>query len=166
MTAWNKGAHLLAIDPGIKLHGWARVELTGTARVRIIAMGHDDAATVIGQMDMGVDAAAVERTYFAPKMAMAMGPILQTSEWAGVFRGHLEGRRIPVQCIRSTEWRNALLRAPCASNADIARAVKVFAIGLPKRSNEHERDAVGLSIVASWNVGNRTEGVMTCTSQR
>ena len=143
---------ILAIDPGTLRHGWALVQSTDRGRVTYVGSGHDDAATVDDRIrTAGASLVAIERPAFIPAKAMAGQALLETAEWAGVFRGACIAGGVPVAMMTAAAWRLALCRTNHPSDATVKRAVSVFVDGLPKRTNCHERDAMGLAIVAAWN---------------
>jgi hypothetical protein len=82
----------------------------------------------------------------------ARGPqILETARVGGEIGRQAELLGLEVARLPASRWRHALVAKNNASDALIKRACQMFVIGLPVRTNNHVRDALGLAIVALRN---------------
>lgn len=79
--------------------------------------------------------------------------LLATAMVAGEIKGLVRtpGRDLPLVAVNAATWRRAVCGRNNADNHLVEAAVSRLTIGLPKRTNNHLRDAVGLAIFASWN---------------
>lgn len=149
----------LGIDPG-KITGWGLVELL--PRERVLAFGVLDQADPPAHLRellrehrpelVGVE--VVERVHpvvrsgingISTDQALALycsgllaGTLLAEARFANVQRIHVTAER----------WRSALAGKETASNAAIEQALRLRLAGFPapRKSNEHERDGIGVAL--------------------
>lgn len=78
-----------------------------------------------------------------------------TAQLAGECGGMCRVLGMHILYVKPREWRKVLCGRGNPTDASIAEALGV-AMDLPKRSNEHTRDAAGLALVVGWSyVGGR-----------
>lgn len=164
---------LLAIDPGSKRAGYARVKVEPLGqRCHFLDAGMMPSTrdALLGYLaEHAVDAGAVERPAGFAFELSRVGALLETSYAAGLMSGVLQAHAqetgrvgeyktgVPVLELSAQVWRRELCgshreraeKRGSAGDAEVRRFVEHFVRGLPKRTNEHVRDALGLALVAA-----------------
>lgn len=98
---------------------------------------------------------AVERPIWLGRRSGACGaPLLDTGIIAGGIAWLAEARGFSVVVLSANQWRGVLCRRAAVKDRVVAEALARF-VALPTSSNEHERDAMGLALVASWTTAGR-----------
>jgi Holliday junction resolvasome RuvABC endonuclease subunit len=146
---------ILGIDPGVSggHHGWALLDATpGQRRPRFVAGGHSPTAAVLAQLDRLTpeDRVAVETPSGYVWRYERGAALLAMAEAAGYLQGRAEARGLRVLSPSAQDWRRVLCQDPSASDDQIARAVAYHVDQLPKRSNPHVRDALGVGVAVCW----------------
>jgi Holliday junction resolvasome RuvABC endonuclease subunit len=143
----------LAFDPGPKSCGFAVANLTPEMRGRptFLRGGKVDSAfdsiRCLLDENSNVDIVAVETPAGFIHEHARGAQLLETRGVAGRIDTIARMRSHNVVEMTAGEWRRQLTGKANASDAVIKRAVTMFAYGLPKRTNAHMRDALGLAIV-------------------
>jgi Holliday junction resolvasome RuvABC endonuclease subunit len=146
---------VLGIDPGPEHVGWALLEVTvggggiavvvGCGRVEVSALTFD-----------GPELVSVERPDFRPiggrghvAQSLAMGRALVTTAWiGGGIAADARARGYRVVAPTCGEVRRALAGKPTATDRELAWALGHY-VELPKRSNNHTRDAMAVALVGA-----------------
>lgn len=84
--------------------------------------------------------------------------LIETNYVVARFAEIAVARGIKLLEIPAQTWRLGLLRSRSPSDAQIKRVVVALVLGLPTRTNAHERDAGGVAIAALRVVGTKAEG--------
>ncbi len=145
---------ILGIDPGVRggAHGWALLSATRQRRPSFVAGGHSPTEAVLLQVGRLTpeDWVAVETPSGYVWHYERGADLLSMAEVAGYFRGRGEARGLRVLAPSAQDWRRVLCQDPSASDEQIARAVAYHVDQLPKRSNPHLRDALGMGVAVCW----------------
>ena len=144
---------ILAADVGPAHCGWALI--THALRPRVLALGEcgaspadlDELLRLAAPAHLAVE---VVRGYAYEQARTAA--LFETSHVAGLLEGIAYARGLPALCIPAATWRNTITGTPSPSDAQVADAVPRFVDGIAKRTNAHERDALGLALVAGWHL--------------
>jgi Holliday junction resolvasome RuvABC endonuclease subunit len=167
---------VLGIDPGPMKFGWclARRLANSMGRVEFLRGGYGPspgeggfvgASSAVFELleqsrsvDAFEDAVAIEvPTELHPggidraAMVARSKQLLATAKVAERLASMARLRGLGVAEMRATDWRRAFCGRGNPSNAEIAAACAVNVVGMPKRSNAHVRDALGLACVVLWN---------------
>ena len=154
---------LLAIDPGVRLHGWCVLMCYGAPSVVAptmwmpVACGHDSIDAVAAQC-AAASVVAVETPAGHAYSAARVKYLLSTAVNAGRFCGLADavGARV-VECSAET-WRESLTGSPSANDDKIEAALLVavksgLLNSMPhsvlKGDLPHIRDATGLALVVA-----------------
>jgi Holliday junction resolvasome RuvABC endonuclease subunit len=151
---------LAAFDPGSTRTGWSRLYVHGGAGTGApITCAFLDGGHVVN--DLGVIGAcignaelvAIERVRgvaYGPKGAGIVPHLIEASYACGgiAWLARSLGRRVLELTAR--DWRGVVLNKPHASDAEVKEAIARLVRGLPKRTNAHVRDAVGVGLGAAW----------------
>jgi Holliday junction resolvasome RuvABC endonuclease subunit len=149
---------LLALDPGPSFTGWASVSLDGP-RVTFAAGGKIESVPgEIGQLflEHAPDVVAIESPsgfIFGKSQGEIQGrakQLMATAKVAGVLEGLAIARRVRVVTCTCAEWRKLTCGKAAATDHDVEDLVTRTVLGMPKRTNVHVRDALGLAIAAAW----------------
>jgi Holliday junction resolvasome RuvABC endonuclease subunit len=151
---------ILGIDPGPTSCGWAIVETRGggggvPSTCRFVAGGkREPAVDLLWPMMRSTHVVAIERPrgYGAGDgQAVRMGPLMDTSYVAGMCfaLAWMEDRQVIE--MRAADWRRMICGKGAASDAAVKTSVEKLVAGMPKRSNTHLRDAVGIALAAAWS---------------
>jgi Holliday junction resolvasome RuvABC endonuclease subunit len=143
---------VMAFDPAITSATWAALHVAGRA-ISFAAGGEvpidlqaDELRGLLARL--GPDVVAVEcpaKAIFASARAPSVMRSTRASGW-------LEGACVmagasAVLTVSANTWRTLLVGKGNADDERIACAVNARVVGLPKRTNNHLRDAVGLAAV-------------------
>lgn len=154
---------ILAIDPGPSVCGWAVIHVERGGMCSFSAAGMEDSGP--GAFRAQLYSAARVGALVAIEIPVAMHPrpgaspanlfarskqLLATRDVATRLATEARHLALDVVELSAGQWRHALTRKNNASNALIKQAVSMLCKGLPRRTNAHTRDSVGLAIVASW----------------
>ncbi len=156
---------ILALDPGSTMTGWAKVDVRG-ARPRPITLtflggGHAESSSpAIGPLMHDADIVAVEKIEgiaYAAKGGGIVGALVASSSIAGgiAWLARERGHRVVEMTARA--WRGLVLGRPQASDQQIKAAIPGLIHGMPKTSNCHVRDALGLAVGVAWSMGGAIE---------
>lgn len=147
---------VLAFDPGPTSTGFAVVATVAVGNVRrhTYVDGGQCSSTPEGfaavlEAFPGVRVAIEQVAGYAYEQARS-AQLIATARVGGLLEGLARSDGRAVQTIAAGQWRKSLCGRSSADDATIKRAVGVFVVGLPKRTNVHVRDALGLAVVASW----------------
>lgn len=136
---------ILGVDPGPTRSGWALVD-TATPRkgtVQFLFAGHAELSSGIGLVRS--DVIAIERPrWFARDINPAH--VVDTAYVAG----YLAGRHPGAVELAAQDWKRKLGLRPNANDAAVRSVVERFVVGLPKRTNVHVRDALGIALAVAW----------------
>lgn len=145
---------LLAIDPGVHI-GYAVLDRDAG----LVCSGSDGwvgfptVATLLGVYhERGCDAVALEKPVFYPGMTKAAWALAETIELTGYLRGRIEASDVRCIQVKAADWRQAVVGKRNPSNAEVKAALSAEGY-CPKRSNEHERDAIGLGLHVMRTLG-------------
>lgn len=150
-------ATVLAIDPGVSLHGWCVLERAVTGAWAPVRYGHDDADRIYGEIQFASLIAIETPAGYAYSAARVRG-LLATAGAAGEFRSvaRTSGARV-VSCSAET-WRAALTGRASPDDDTIATALERQALAgrltrLPTTARKielsHVLDACGLALVVA-----------------
>jgi Holliday junction resolvasome RuvABC endonuclease subunit len=78
--------------------------------------------------------------------------LMATSEVAGIIQGLAFAAKCGMTFFSAREWRSVIVGAPAPSDAAVAAALSSL-VELPKRSNAHHRDAVGVALATRLALG-------------
>ena len=145
--------NLLSLDPGPTSSGYARVRLVGP-RVTYVSSGRvsSDLNQLERLFDPELDAVAVETPkgyVFSPARG---AQLLATARIAGALAWMAQARHLRLVELSAGEWRKALCGRATADDHRVADAVAANVIDCPAKSNVHVRDALGLALVAAWQL--------------
>lgn len=152
---------VLGIDPGKRI-GVALLDVGARQAVQVALgewLGDTDEDLVSTRLLLGTwlrthnpDLVAVERVvhvHGSSRMGSSYAEGLAWSNWVG---GELAGlaRALGAQVvtIAAGSWRAGLAGSRTASDAQIARAIRLRVPSWPMKSNEHQRDAAGVALAA------------------
>jgi Holliday junction resolvasome RuvABC endonuclease subunit len=140
---------LLAIDPGPSRSYWALVEVG--ARPRYVDSGWcestlEDVDRLFRSRE--VDHIALEQVAGYAYEAKRTAQLIATSRVEGMIGAGAYSFRVPLVEVAASTWRKALCGKGNADGHAIARALATWVVGMPTRTNEHVRDALGLAVVA------------------
>lgn len=159
LCAIGESMIVLGIDPGATV-GLALIEVPpvgrpkwlwhgDTRRVqRAIVSAMYDASASLG-VRVPVDAIAIEevRGYVYEKQRGA--ELFKTSQREGRLIEQAESYGLAPIMVSRADWRKALCGNGSADDAKVKRALELQAVGMPKRTNAHVRDAAGVAIVGA-----------------
>lgn len=161
--ATTDSRRVLAFDPGPRECWYARAALGDRGMVIFVDAGMVHSSDDAGIASLMTSATEEPRALVAVEVPSALHPragatpanlfarskqLMATARAAQRIEDAAHARALDVLELSAGQWRHALVRKNNASNALIKRAVTLFSIGLSKRTNEHQRDALGLAIVA------------------
>lgn len=155
---------IVGFNPGPTKSGWCVAELALADRgmVRFIRGGqcrsiHEEFCRIIEAARPGplhpLLLVGVEQPEGFIHQHARGAQLLETARVAGEIAGlaRLSGYRVAQ--LPAGKWRHALAGKNNASDALVARACAMFVRGMPKKSNSHVRDALGLAVVVLRNPG-------------
>ena len=145
---------LLAIDPGVHI-GFAVLDRD----VGLITSGTDGwvgfptvSSLLLTYQERGCDAVALEKPMFYPGMTKAAWALAETIDLTGYMRGRIEASGIRCIQVKAADWRQTVVGKRNPSNAEVKAALSRDGY-CPRRSNEHERDAIGLGLHVMRTLG-------------
>jgi len=150
-----------AFDPGTSKTGWASVDVRGGGRLPItttylggdhVPSRHGDIRGLLHVADV-VAVEKLEGIAFPTKGGGVVASLIASSNVAGGIAWSAATLGIRVVEMSAREWRRLVCRNPSASDAQVKEAVERLVHGLPKRTNCHVRDAVGLALAVGWHLG-------------
>jgi hypothetical protein len=142
---------LLAFDVGPKACGVAALDAEG----RVLAVGEvESTAAVLAAL---VEAVAPSRMAVEWVAGHAFSParvpgLVASAAVAGQLLQLAHAAGVPCACITAAEWRRAIVGKPAPRDGEVADALAGL-VELPKRTNAHVRDAVGLALAARLAAG-------------
>jgi Holliday junction resolvasome RuvABC endonuclease subunit len=158
---------VLGIDPGGSMCGWARIDARGGDgcpwSFSYVSAGHvaSDVFAVGELVGEGVDLVAVEAvegyafgggaSRGTRSGAAVVSALLATSGVAKAIAWQCIARGIRCAEISARRARSLVLRAPSATDKQIAHVVPLLVRGWPTRSNPHMRDAAVVAIAGAWS---------------
>jgi crossover junction endodeoxyribonuclease RuvC len=155
---------VLGFDPGVHL-GWCALRMGGGAPVHVasgvvavdLAAGDPGLATLRAELGALLSRFApvlvaverIQRVHPCPRLgpSYASGLVL-AAHVAGEVAGFAAARDVEVRTGTREAARAALGLAPAAKDAAVAVEVRARVAGWPPRSNEHERDAAAVALLA------------------
>ncbi len=147
---------LLAIDPGPKYSGWARLDISGP-RPRFIDGGNIKSEDgMFRTLIASAQRLAVEAVGLAFRVE-ARHALIQTA----AIEGRIVGLALDlldvtsIQEIQAVDWRRELTGNRSAKNRIIKLVVRGNLLGLPGKFNCHVADACGLGLVAALRIRTR-----------
>jgi Holliday junction resolvasome RuvABC endonuclease subunit len=156
----------LAWDPGPTKSAYALVEVAGRgemARHRYHSCGMvESTASAMLEIVEGyakqkmVDVVAIEHAVHThpsktASRAALMGrakQLMATTRIEGIIETLCVAKGLPVRPLPATVWRRELTGRAQATDARVKEHVSMVVSRLPKRTNVHVRDAIGLAVVA------------------
>ncbi|WP_394849608.1 hypothetical protein LZC95_19425 [Pendulispora brunnea] len=154
---------IAAFDPGPRWTGFACVTMHGGAGrpVRFVYREGRKMESTPEQINwcfaLGVDLVAVESVDGVPYEDVRAAKLMETNGVARAIEWLALGRGLPVERLSARAWRSPLCGRGNASDDQIARVVALHIRELPRRTNVHVRDALGLAVVAGWRFLQRRE---------
>ena len=152
---------VLGVDPGSSASGWARVDVRGgnglPVTVTYVSSGNalSKPSSLSPLMD-GADVVGCEKlegvTYPA-KGPGIVSALIASSYVAGLVSGIAAARGIRCIDMPAVQWRRIVIGKPNANDALVKDVVHRLVIGLPKRTNVHVRDALGVALGVAWALG-------------
>lgn len=149
---------VLGVDPGAST-GWAMLACERGSRPVWLQGGtmRGDIETEFSLLmrDLRADVLAVETPAGGIYGLARAEALLASAVLAGWLRGFAEGRDdgpADVCRLSATDWRRTVVGRPNATDQQIARTIAMIVDGLPRRTNAHVRDAVGVAIGAASRV--------------
>lgn len=147
--------YVIGVDPGPKKCGWAVIwyERSAASTARYVTGGMVEshvnafATTLFGANANAVVAVETPSGYVHEHARGAQ--LLATARVAGELVGVAKANGRHVIELSPETWRRALTGKTTASDATIKRAVGFHVTEMPKRSNSHTRDAIGVAIVGA-----------------
>lgn len=143
---------IVSFDPGPSECGYAIVAPVGRrARYVIAGMVTSSVDGIMNVLRFGnVERVVIERprgyihaTYRGPTL-------LDTAFVAGLIEGIARSIGLEVRSMSAEQWRRALTGSATATDAVIEGVVRPNVIGMPRVSNPHSRDSLGLAVFACW----------------
>lgn len=160
---------IISIDSGSKEFGWSAVRRVGP-RAKYVASGNAPATrigweSVVDMMatrrgDDDIVAVYIETPEGYVHEAFRGPTLLETARMVGGIQWECQGRGQVVELRTAGWWRKALVgkaSSPKKGEMDrlIKSAVSSHIAAMPPTSNVHVRDALGLGIVACWEMASR-----------
>lgn len=145
---------VLGVDPGPTRSGYAVVAWEIAGKPAYVTSGDVEstgpAAVALLEL-LEHDLLAVETCAGVFRGAAGI-PLLETSFEGGVFAGIEYARGGAVEKVSSADWRRALTSKRGCSDAEIERVLRghVQDMPAPRKTNAHERDAIGVACAALW----------------
>ena len=149
---------VLGLDPGPRLTGYGVLfSAGGTAQPKYLRAGvvESKGAEIvdlirywIGQGYTAPFYVAVETPAGYIHEAARASALLETAKVAGMIAEAARGLGVDVVSIPAARWRLTLCGKNNPKDATVKRAISVVVSGLPKRTNVHERDALGCAYAA------------------
>lgn len=147
--AYVSGGRLisLGIDPGTRSLGFALVERISSFTGKWIEAGNlpttyaESAALLVR---LKPDLVVVEEPVWIG-LGKGAAELFKTCWVGGGWHWLAQSNGIRAEAIYAREWRLWLCNDASPSNADIASHLPRVITGIPKRSNNHERDACGIA---------------------
>jgi Holliday junction resolvasome RuvABC endonuclease subunit len=156
---------ILSVDPGSKACHYSIVRPGPPGRVVFVTCGEvasDPAefAALIRRCvtDHEITHFAIEWVFGYSHGKERSAALIETNGEAGTLRGIAYAEGFTALRVPAVNWRRSLVANGTADDAVIKRAVTALVVGLPTRTNEHVRDALGLGVVAMRWVNPRVEG--------
>jgi Holliday junction resolvasome RuvABC endonuclease subunit len=144
---------ILAFDAGPRKTGWALVSMARSPSVLSVgevASRAEDLAALVADTSPAHVGIEVIKGYAFAQARTAM--LMATSEVAGIIQGLAFAAKCGMTFFSAREWRSVIVGAPAPSDAAVAAALSSL-VELPKRSNAHHRDAVGVALATRLALG-------------
>lgn len=142
---------VLALDPGRSI-GHAVLDFE-SRRPRILLLEvTEDTNPAMSWMHLNASISPIiaietNETYVTRERNVNPAPFINAARIGGELAGYARALGLRVVAVSAHEWRRAIVGKRNASDADIKAAVSRL-VDLPKRSNAHERDAIGVALYA------------------
>lgn len=151
---------VLSFDPGTKMTGWAYVEVSGCPALSrpitatFITAGNisslpDALEALMLRHESGLVAIEKLEGYAFGGRVQVVSGLVSSSNVAGIIRGLAHAHKRATVEMSATAWRKIVCGRGSATDAVIKTTVNRVVEAMPKRSNAHVRDAVGLALGAS-----------------
>ena len=152
---------VVGTDPGTSSTGWARVTVEGGGRLPVVVT-YVDAGNVeskpstLAPLLRGADIVGVEcleGIAYPQRNAGIVTHLIASAEVAGIILGIACARGMRTMRMPAKTWRGLVCRKPNASDAVVKNVVLRIVRGLPKTTNVHQRDALGVALGVAWSLG-------------
>lgn len=146
---------VLGIDPG-KTVGLALLDV-GASQARFLDASALDAALLDGPLMFATFAPApdlvaiekVEHVHGSDRMGSSYAEGLARAAWVGgELAAAARAAGLRVITVEASAWRRAIVGSRTASDATIAKAIRLRVPTWPSKSNAHQRDAAGVALWA------------------
>jgi Holliday junction resolvasome RuvABC endonuclease subunit len=149
---------VVGVDPGPTRSAWSAIESRCAGRWQFVRCGmaesNAEAFRDVLALTVGCDFAFETPSGYIHEHARGAA-LLATARVAGELVAVAQSCHRRVVEMSASKWRQGLTGKSNASDALIKKAVELYVDGLPKRSNAHVRDAIGVAIVgASMHAAN------------
>lgn len=152
---------VLGFDPGSKQCGWSLADCTGPRPIYLdggeCAATWEETGDIMSRCAPTMIAIESIVIYGASddRHTFRMKALAETAYVAGLIHGAARSRALWVTELAARDWRKRLIGSPHSTDARIKSTLQVLVANLPKRTNEHVRDALGLAIAAGFQERDR-----------
>lgn len=142
--------HVLGLDAGQDLHGWAVLAHSRDRRPRWVDGGHDEAPGGTHTPDRVALEVIDPADGWQPERVRSL---LRVAEHMGRFAGHYQALGVPVVRATARQWRRVLgVKLSEKNDPQVAELVRRLVDGVPAEVSGHALDAAGvaLAVCLGW----------------